>query len=229
MTCRDIRENLALYSVDALSDSERRAVEAHVEVCEACARELALEQRLTEGLQDQPVPEPNADFEQRVMAAATGRSDAHGSRWTTPLVGGAVAAALAVGVLFGLQYPAGSTSDEPEAITAKAISGQASPATVNGQALGEPRQQTVQLAFHSSQALKGVTLTLELPKNVELDRFPGRQQISWQVDLQKGDNRLSLPLKVLYPGDGKLVAHLENEGRRKTFRASIPMDKEPAS
>ncbi|WP_158222428.1 hypothetical protein [Tamilnaduibacter salinus] len=45
--------------------------------------------------------------------------------------------------------------------------------TVNGQALGEPREQTVQLAFHSNQALKGVTLTLELPNNVELVPVPG--------------------------------------------------------
>ncbi|WP_158222429.1 anti-sigma factor family protein [Tamilnaduibacter salinus] len=93
MTCREIRENLALYTVDSLSDDERQAVEVHVETCEACARALALEQRVTEALQDQPVPTPSAGFEQRVLAAATGTSAARGSRWTTPVVGGAVAAA----------------------------------------------------------------------------------------------------------------------------------------
>ena len=85
-----------------------------------------------------------------------------------------------------------------------------------------PVEQTVRLAFHSGQRLEGVTLTLELPPNVELAHWPGQHRLSWQVDLEAGDNVLALPLKVLFPGSGELVARLNLGQQHKSFRVEIP-------
>ena len=79
------------------------------------------------------------------------------------------------------------------------------------------------------KAMDNVTLTLELPPNAELAPFPGRQTISWTVDLKQGDNVLALPINVLFPGSGKLVAHLDDGTRRKTFSTAIPGNTEPSS
>jgi len=81
--------------------------------------------------------------------------------------------------------------------------------------------QTVNLAFDSGKALQNVTLTLELPPHAELASMPGERRISWQVDLEKGENRLALPLRTLFPGEGELVARVQHGDQTKTFRAPI--------
>lgn len=86
----------------------------------------------------------------------------------------------------------------------------------------EPEVQQVRLAFSSDEPLENVRLTLELPDNVELEPFPGRHLLSWQIDLSAGDNVLTLPLRVLYPAEAELVARLDDGNRQKTFRAPIP-------
>ena len=86
----------------------------------------------------------------------------------------------------------------------------------------EPPVREVRLAFASEKALENVRLTLDLPDNVELAPFPGRQSLSWHVDLSVGDNVLTLPLRVLYPAEAELVATLDDGKRHKTFRTPIP-------
>lgn len=85
-----------------------------------------------------------------------------------------------------------------------------------------PEVRQVRLAFSSAEPLENVRLTLELPDNVELEPFPGRHSLSWHVDLDAGDNVLTLPLRVLYPAEAELVARLDDGNRQKTFRTSIP-------
>ncbi len=61
MDCEEIRELLPLYAGGDLEGEEREAVEAHVNVCAACARELDLfrEARAAlTGLSDEDVPPP---------------------------------------------------------------------------------------------------------------------------------------------------------------------------
>ncbi|MDX1755242.1 MAG: anti-sigma factor [Marinobacter sp.] len=173
------------------------------------------------------MPAPSADFESRVLAAAT-RGTAGGRSWQYPVVGGAVAAVLALGIFIGLQWQSGQPG---QALVADAPVANESVVVEASEALPDfqPREQTVKLAFHSGRALEDVTLTLELPANVELASYPGRQKLSWQVSLKEGDNVLALPLKVLFPGDGTLVAHLNDGKQQKTFRAPIHDNTEPAS
>ncbi|WP_323751081.1 anti-sigma factor [Marinobacter sp.] len=208
-------------------DSEARCnlsaeMQQHADECPKCAQALRVSQNLQQGLQGMAIPEPTSDFETRVLAAATNGGQKNSNRnWHIPAWSGAIAAALVVGIFIGGELSAPTPESRP-------VVAQESPSTIRATST-TPEQQTVKLAFNSQEAVDNVTLTLELPPNVELAPFPGRHRVSWKVDLKPGDNLLALPLNVLFPGAGTLVAHLDDGNKRKTFRADIGKTKEPST
>ncbi|WP_372986611.1 anti-sigma factor family protein [Marinobacter sp.] len=212
MSCREIRVSLVAYLNNELPAQHREKVAEHLSVCTACSRALEAERLLGEKLKvRQRIPEPSRGFESRVLSAAT-TDPVRQVRWSHRVLGGAIAAALALGVSLGVIVNKG-TSPEPQQ-----LAGQQALEPV----VFEPVEQMVRLAFRSGQALDNVTLTLELPSNVELSPWPGRQELSWQISLDAGENVVSLPLKVLFPGRGELVAHLNTGEQQKSFRVEIP-------
>lgn len=207
MSCRECRELMVPYLRNDVSAEQAAQVSDHVAACGRCAARLASETALRSTLPARySIPDPSPGFEERVFAASRpqrGVERSHRRGWSTPVVGGAVAAALALGIALGMGVkPMGAPPVEPAQV--------------------EPVIQTVRLAFHSGEPLEDVTLTLELPSNVEVASFPGRHQLSWKVDLDQGENMLALPLRVLFPGAGELVARIDDGQRQKTFRAAIP-------
>lgn len=218
MSCRECQELIAPLMMNELSADQAAAVEQHAAECVHCAGILAGERMLQSALADRfSIPDPSPDFETRIMAAAqSGESVRRG--WSTPILGGAIAAALALGIALGVGLKPGDEQPRVDMAANTVSPDQVAPEP----AVYEPVIQIVRLAFSSGKPLQDVTLTLELPANVELARFPGRHQLSWQVDLDQGENVLALPLKVLFPGAGDLVAHIDDGQRQKTFRAVIP-------
>lgn len=213
MSCRQIRSQLPEYVRDQLASEPRQRVRAHLECCSRCQQAAAFESALAEELSArQDVPTPSAGFEARVMAAASGSGSGHRVHFAW---GGAVAAALVVGLLIGQGLPE-STPDE------QTLAERNEPAALTGAPDLNPVDRTVRLAFTAGEPLEQVTLTLDLPPHVELSGLPGQHRVSWQVDLDQGDNVLALPLKILFPGAGELVAELDANGRRKVFRAVVP-------
>ncbi|MFL1466479.1 anti-sigma factor family protein [Marinobacter sp. DUT-3] len=223
MSCREYRELLVPYLLNELSADQAARMERHVADCAHCATGLANEKVLQSTFADRyAIPDPSPDFETRVLAAASARANGGSAHrgWSTPVVGGAIAAALALGIALGVGLKPGVDTSQPAVATSQS---ETSEPSVNASPVAsEPVIQTVRLAFSSGQPLENVTLTLELPANVELATFPGRQQLSWKVDLEQGENVLALPLRVLFPGTGDLVAHIDDGQRQKTFRAAIP-------
>jgi hypothetical protein len=98
--------------------------------------------------------------------------------------------------------------------------GDSRPETVVGP-VSENNVQTMRLAFDSGEALENVNLTIELPPHAELASFPGERRISWEVDLDKGENLLALPVRTLFPGEGELVARIRHGDRERVFRAPV--------
>lgn len=225
MSCRKIRSQLPDYVRMLLPEVQSREVQVHLEACSDCRRNCRIESALMAEMADRyEVEPPGADFETRVFH----HLPASGGRGVHVVWGGAVAAALALGLFLGQV----NLWEHPEP-----------PASERGVAVSEPVlapvERTVRLAFTAGEALDDVTLTLSLPPHVELTGLPGQHQVRWQVSLEQGDNVLSLPLRILFPGTGELVAELDAEGRQKVFRAPIPgypgvgntlgKDKEPAT
>lgn len=218
MSCNEIRVDLPAYINNELSAPARDRVQEHVAACPACSEWLASERALNRALREQfSVPAPSSDFHSRILSSARGLANPKPG-WSHGALGGAIAAALALGIGLGFLFqPDGVThSDQPVVASSES----AAEESANG--IAEPVEKTVRLAFRSGEALENVTLTLELPPNVELASWPGHRELSWKVSLNAGENVLSLPLKLLFPGAGELVARLDTGDRQKTFRAPIP-------
>ena len=228
MTCRQFHQEVDSLVRGDLPLHEQEALQAHASTCASCSELWEDEQRLQKGIMAQTVPEPDDDFESRVRAMAlAGETPRNSTLRKTSLWASSIAAVLALGIFIGMQVGPADTG-LPEDIADADATGQTATETV-----AEPESgaglKTVRLAFNSRKAMDNVTLTLELPPNAELAPFPGRQTISWTVDLKQGDNVLALPINVLFPGSGKLVAHLDDGTRRKTFSTAIPGNTEPSS
>ncbi|MDX1588519.1 MAG: hypothetical protein R3296_06240 [Oleiphilaceae bacterium] len=221
-----------------LSAEQQRDCAGHLEHCGDCRVRLKAEQRRREALATLTVPEPDAGFEQRMLDGAIGGRHRRG--WTSPMIGTAMAACLAVGLMVGQWMDSGPPLEQvgaPEASLAENRAENDAPAespepvseeVASEWGLDEPDTpvanetvETVRLAFSAGKAMEDVTLTLEMPAHMELAAFPGERTISWKVDLQEGQNLLSLPVRNLFPGQGELVAHLDDGERRKTFRAPV--------
>ncbi len=219
MTCKETRANLPTYIINGLSPAEHDQVVQHLASCDACNEVLESERVLNEALRERfVIPPPSPDFEQRVFAASGENAD---GGWSHSVLGGAIAAALALGVGLGVLLNSGGPA-EGDASGLGSVASVAVDAEKPEAPVVAPVDKTVRLAFRSGEALENVTLTLELPPNVELASWPGRRKLSWQVSLEAGENVLSLPLKLLFPGAGELVARLDTGDRQKTFHAPIP-------
>ncbi len=206
MSCPSIRSQLPDYVRATLPENEAGVVREHLQRCPRCRRRCDREEVLMSRMAAQfDVPPPAPDFESRVFGELSSGS----GRRVHMAWGGAVAAALALGLFIGqsgLWQP-----DEAVAV-----------AEVVDTPVVAPLERTVRLAFTSGEPLDDVTLTLNLPPHVEIAGLPGQHQVRWQVSLEQGDNVLALPLRIMFPGDGELVAELDAEGRQKVFRATIP-------
>ncbi|MGM0449789.1 MAG: anti-sigma factor family protein [Pseudomonadota bacterium] len=218
MTCMNIRDQLTAYAAgEALDEQERQAVEAHVRECPDCERRLRWEERVQQAVQEEStIPGPSTDFESRVLAAATGRSetgsDYGGGAWKQrSVIGGAVAAALVAGIFVG----SGMQGTEDSVPSPEKVE------TVEAEPVWN-REETVKLAFDTKSRLNDVSLTIELPPHVEVTRFPGHQKLTWEVDMEPGKNVIALPLRIAYPESGEIVAHLGKGANRRTFVAPLP-------
>lgn len=220
MNCSEFRQGVDALAAGELSELAERALREHASHCDACAESLAAAVFVAHQVRNDRSPEPDPDFESRVLGKALGYHQSnHRARWSTPILSGAVAAALVIGVLLGGQFsesPGQQAELAEEKATAPAVTEQG-------------RRTVVRLAFTSKDALEDVTLTLELPPHIELTPFPGRHKVSWKVSLKPGDNLLALPVNILFPGEGSLVAHLGEGEKKRTFRTDIGKLTEPSS
>ena len=165
--------------------------------------------KLRERLQAMPVPEPRPGFVERALATASGVRSPHmrGIRaalsrpavWWAAGVG-AVAASIA---WFALMSMHGGMPQQSSLTLA----------------LNESRE--ISLVIDSERDLEGATIRLYVSGGVELAGYENQREIEWLTSLNQGANLLSLPVVARAPGDGRVVAEIEHNG--KTRRVSVVM------
>ncbi len=200
MNCTRARSLLEEQIDGSLEHLAEAALAEHLRGCEDCSLEREAVRALQAQLAALPVPPARAGFADRVLAAAHAAQPAKHATTTRRApawIGGALAASLllATGMWFGRQ-------SLPEAMTVAVA------------------DQPVRLMFRSEDALAGVTIELSLPEGVELEGYPGQQQLVWQSDIQAGPNLLELPVLVHGSG-GVLVATLNHGSERRQFAVRV--------
>ena len=185
-----------------LEEATRQALEEHLEQCASCRARFAQDRELRQRLQSQLVGQPQAGFADRVLARAAEhhqRKQRH--HWS--FIGGAIAASVVIALTsFVLRIAA----PQPEQAQ---------------QTLALNQVTRVALALDSREELKGATITLRLPDNVELNGFPGQRLISWKTDINQGTNLLALPVKGVAARNGLLVARLEYGNKSKEYKVEL--------
>jgi len=206
MHCTEAR-NLLDDHLDGLLDQPHgEALAAHLQNCADCRRELADRQALLARLRELPLEAPAPGFAARALHR-TRQKHAQRVRGFATGFGSAVAAGLALWVAAGFWHP----TEEASTPHVQAI-------TLNVQ---QPR--TVNLAFNvpAQDRYEQVRFRLILPPGVSLAGRPGKREIAWEDRLEPGRNLLSLPL-VAEPGTtGELIAQIEIQGVKKTFRIPV--------
>jgi hypothetical protein len=164
-------------------------------------------EKLRAGLRAMPVPAPRAGFVDQALANATApgpggvfalrRMSARPAFWVTV---GAIAASIAW-ILITALVPLAPA--EPRVVLA----------------MNESRD--VSLVIDSERDLEGATIRIFVSGGVALAGFEEEEKIEWLASLTHGANLLSLPVVAQAPGDARLVAEIEHEGR--TRRVSVAL------
>jgi hypothetical protein len=159
-------------------------------------------------LKEYPAAEPEPGFFDKALVRATHEGTRRQrNRWVMTGFGSAVAAGLVLWLVAGL-LPGDPAVPQPEA-------------DIPGIAMTLEEPRTVNLVFASKTALDAATLTVVLPDGIELAGFPGQREISWKTSLVEGRNLLPLELVALTPAGGEVLARLEHENRKRTFRLRV--------
>ena len=199
MNCNDFTIQLDNY-LDADPAADLSALQQHVDNCEHCQQTLSEACAIREALAELPFEPASSGFEQRVLAEVRRQhKDSHKHHFIAGF-GTAMAASLALWFASTLFIP-GTSTQPTESINVAMHS-----------------ISTVKLMFEVPNELADVTLSVKLPANVELQGYPGQQQLSWKTSLKKGQNVLALPVLAIEAGSGEMVAQLTYGNKTKSLR-----------
>ncbi len=204
MKCTDIQKYLDDYLDDAMSLGEQKAVESHIEKCASCQHALQAQSTVRQALRSLPVDDASPEFEANVFAAVRSHYGTRSSKHSANrfVTGFATAMVASLALWFA------STVSTPQFDVQ-------TPQVVN---LAMNQARTVKLMFDAPTDLAEVTLTVELPDNIELEGYTGQKQLVWQTSLNKGQNILALPVIAIGNGQGELVAKLSYGDKIQRFR-----------
>ena len=169
------------------------------------------DQTLDELLKDYPMPQAEAAFYDRALLNASREGTRRQrNRWMFTGFGSAMAAGIAALLLFGM------FSNSPELPSPDP--------SIPGVTIALEKPRTINLMFGSEEALENAMLTVSLPDGIELDGFPGQQEVTWETSLAAGKNVLPLTLVAVKPVSGDVFARLAHMNRQQTFQIHIDVD-----
>ena len=202
MSCEYVQNLLPAYIDNELAGDETSLVRLHLDSCESCRGQLAEEHELNALLAAMPVAESSEGFSDRAIKNAIEQQpQQHHRVGFIKGFGAAMAAGLALWVVVGVLPVSSSGQNSAQ----KEIS------------IALHSVHKVKLAFHTASYLNGARITIKLPDHVELVGYKGRKTLSWNADLNKGDNVLTLPVRASAVTRGSIVAKIEHEGQIKTM------------
>jgi hypothetical protein len=211
MDCDSVRNVLDAHAADALNGPLRDDVNAHLNVCTTCRAEYAQTRKLVQLLRTVEMPEPSADFADRLLRSATRLARRQRLRRITGL---ATAAVLTLGIAIGALVEHGLVSAPDAAGYDSEVS------------IAAGTVSTVALEVNAGHPLQGVEFVLNIPEGFDLKGHEGKRSVAWTGDLYQGHNRLKLHLIGRQGSSGILVASLRHDGKQKIFKLNLRADQE---
>jgi len=205
MNCHDIHNNCDAYLDHEMSDTQKHALEVHLESCPACQQYLQQAQAIRDVLPELKAPAMRPEFASQAFAKVRQQHSRAAGSTRLRGTGLALAASLALAGIVGV-FVHQPNSTEPEA------------AAIH---ISMQQPKNVNVVFNAKEDLQQVTISIELPDNLSLDGFAGEKMVSWNTTLQKGKNVLSLPIIATQAGNGTLVARLRLGEQDKVFRIHV--------
>lgn len=204
MRCEDVTE--ILRSKEPADTLRHRAARAHADRCPECsAAERALTALLEERFAGVPAMPPQSFARALERAAHAPQAETRRERsfWLGTVVGGAIAAGVALAIVAFWPEPAAAPLSNP----------------VVRLALNETRE--VSVALESPEALTGAEIHVLLTGGVELQGFSGQRELRWMTDLDRGVNQLTLPLIGRDTTGGQVTVEVQHGAKVRTFVIDI--------
>ncbi len=210
MQCTQTQSKLDDYIDSALTLDEQYQIAAHLQRCPDCRYDYQQRQQLHQQLKDISVPPLRPEFVARVSASLDA-ADRNQRRGFVNGFSSAIAASLVMVIIVSviLLKPAHDVTL----------------ATVH---VSPNELQKVSLIFNSPAAVPQATISIELPRNIELAGYPGKRTLSWTTTLQQGNNRLQLPLILRGQHTGRVVTRIRHRDKAKTFYLNVAAMKKSA-
>lgn len=209
MLCDDLKQQLDDYLAGNLSEPATSAVSAHLQQCDHCRHHYLQMQKMLFALRAMPVASPLNGYAERVMDFLPHRhtrpaTERHHVRWYA--AGFATALLVVLVALFVIRPPAGLPGQKTAMLNLY-VSPQGT--------------QPVNLVFHSPKQISHATLRIELPSGIEIKGYARQRVLQWQTSLQRGSNRLVLPLQLTGHTGGILTARLSHAGHSRVFKVHL--------
>ena len=210
MNCENVLERLDALSGDEHDSVERRKVEEHISSCDECRSALRGAEAMRT-VRAQPIENASDDLFEQVMNRVAGTEiQAQTSRgfWLGAGFGGALVATIAVVALtLGLfRNESGSDADVAQFMVS----------------MEETRDLNV--AIELERDLPGATLSVFLSGGIELAGFGQRRELVWTADLDKGLNKLTLPVFATGSNGGQLIVKLHHAASQQVFVVNLKLD-----
>ena len=200
MKCNDIEKVVDEYLDNQMPSKQQQMIDDHMYSCDSCKQFYADARRVKQMLNDLPVEQPAAGFEQRLFETVKRQYPKPAQHHFKAGFATAVAASLAIWFAASVFVP-----DVGEQ-------------TLDVVSIGLAETRDLKLVFTSVEDIQLASMQIELPDNIELLGYPGQKMLAWKTRLDKGQNVLTLPVQALGKVQGELVAKVDYGDKQKTYR-----------
>ncbi|NIW23282.1 MAG: hypothetical protein GWN29_01240 [Gammaproteobacteria bacterium] len=206
MNCQDIANLLDDGQIVELTSARQAQIDGHLAGCESCAHEWRAARALR-SWQELPMPSARPGLFAEAMQRATQQGVSPARRhefWIGTGVGGALAAGILIAIMILRPALEQNAVDGVPALTI---------------ALNEPHD--VSVAIDSSEALMGAQIRVVLTGGIQLVGFDDQSVLSWTTDLDRGANRLTLPVVAVGSDGGQVLVEVAHERKRQIFVVDV--------
>lgn len=206
MNCSEFRQKITHWLNNGSFGDEDGEFAAHLRECELC-RAYYSDVLLTSALNEEPVPQPDTGFAERVMDRAISRA---GRRRKSRAFRGLFAAA-AVLVIFLAGYMAHFTTQQSPVSRQQPIE----------MAMAEGEEDSIRILIETKRARQDATFTVALEGELALKNIPDRRKVQWQTDLEQGRNLLELPVELRGESGGTIRVGYEYDSERQEVSVRV--------